>query len=137
MSVKQMLEMYGITLAVFFLIDMVWLGVVAKGFYRKHLGAMLSPKVNWVAAVLFYLVFIVGLLVFVIGPALTAGTPLRAFLFGALFGLICYATYDLTNLATLKDWPLIVTVVDLVWGSVLGGAVSGLAAVLGQKLLKL
>ena len=137
MSVKQIVEMYGITLAVFFLIDMVWLGVVAKGFYRKHLGAMLSPKVNWTAAILFYLVFIVGLLVFVIGPALTAGTPLRAFLFGALFGLISYATYDLSNLATLKDWPLIVTVVDLVWGSVLGGAVSGLAAVIGQKLLKL
>jgi uncharacterized membrane protein len=137
MTFKQMLEMYALTLAIFFIIDMVWLGVVAKGFYRKHLGAMLSPKVNWAAAILFYLVFIVGLLVFVIGPALTAGTPLRAFLFGALFGLISYATYDLSNLATLKDWPMIVTVVDLVWGSVLGGAVSGLAAFLGQKLLKL
>jgi uncharacterized membrane protein len=137
MTFKQMLEMYALTLAIFFIIDMVWLGVVAKGFYRKHLGAMLSPKVNWAAAILFYLVFIVGLLVFVIGPALNAGTPLRAFLFGALFGLISYATYDLSNLATLKDWPMIVTVVDLVWGSVLGGAVSGLAAFLGQKLLKL
>jgi uncharacterized membrane protein len=137
MTFKQMLEMYALTLAIFFIIDMVWLGVVAKGFYRKHLGAMLSPKVNWAAAILFYLVFIVGLLVFVIGPALAAGAPLWAFLFGALFGLISYATYDLSNLATLKDWPMIVTVVDLVWGSVLGGAVSGLAAFLGQKLLKL
>jgi uncharacterized membrane protein len=137
MTIKQMLEMYGITLAVFFLIDMVWLGVVAKGFYRKHLGAMLSPKVNWAAAISFYLVFIVGLLVFVIGPALTAGAPLRALAFGALFGLISYATYDLSNLATLKDWPMIVTVVDLVWGSVLGGAVSWAATVLGRSLLKL
>ena len=137
MTFTRWLEMYALTLAVFFLIDMVWLGVVAKGFYRKHLGPMLSPKVNWAAAILFYLVFIAGLLIFVIGPALTTGAPLRALLFGALFGLISYATYDLSNLATLKDWPVIVTVVDLVWGSVLGGAVSGLAAVLGQKLLKL
>jgi uncharacterized membrane protein len=137
MSFKQMLVMYALTLAVFFLIDMVWLGVVAKGFYRKHLGAMLSPKVNWAAAILFYFLFIAGLLVFVIGPALAAAAPLRALLFGALFGLISYATYDLSNLATLKDWPVIVTVVDLIWGSVLGGSVSGLAAFLGLKLLKL
>jgi uncharacterized membrane protein len=137
MTIKQMLEMYGITLAVFFLIDMVWLGVVAKGFYRKHLGAMLSPKVNWAAAILFYLVFIVGLLVFVIGPALAAGAPLRALALGALFGFISYATYDLSNLATLKDWPMIVTVVDLIWGSALGGAVSWAATVLGRSLLKL
>ena len=137
MTFKQMLEMYALTLAVFFIIDMVWLGVVAKGFYRKHLGAMLSPKVNWGAAILFYLVFIVGLLVFVIGPALAAGAPLQALAFGALFGFISYATYDLSNLATLKDWPMIVTVVDLVWGSVLGGAVSWAATVLGRSLLKL
>ena len=137
MTVKQMLEMYGITLAVFFLIDMVWLGAVAKGFYRKHLGAMLSPKVNWAAAILFYLVFIAGLLVFVIRPALAAGAPVRALALGALFGLISYATYDLSNLATLKDWPVIVTVVDLVWGTTLGGVVSWAAAALGRSLLKL
>ena len=137
MTIKQMLEMYGITLAVFFLIDMVWLGVVAKGFYRKHLGAMLSPKVNWAAAILFYLVFIAGLLVFVVKPALAAGAPVRALAFGALFGLISYATYDLSNLATLKDWPVIVTIVDLVWGTVLGGVVSWAAAALGRSLLKL
>ncbi len=137
MTVKQMLVMYAITLVVFFAIDMIWLGVVAKGFYRRHLGPMLSPKVNWPAAILFYLLFIVGLLIFAIKPALAAGAPLRALAFGALFGLICYATYDLTNLATLKDWPLLVTVIDLVWGTVLGGAVSWIAAVLGRSLLKL
>jgi uncharacterized membrane protein len=132
MSAKQFLMMYLITLAVFFLIDMVWLGVVAKGFYRKHLGGMLSPKVNWAAAILFYLLFIVGLLVFVVKPALAAGEPLKALWSGALFGLISYATYDLSNLATLKDWPLIVTIVDLVWGSVLGGLVSWVAAMIGR-----
>ncbi len=137
MTGKQMLIMYLMTLAVFFLIDMIWLGVVAKGFYRRHLGPMLSPKVNWTAAFLFYLLFIVGLLVFVIKPTLIEGEPLKALFFGALLGLISYATYDLTNLATLKDWPLVVTVVDLVWGSVLGGAVSFVSVLLGRSLLKL
>jgi uncharacterized membrane protein len=137
MTTKQMLVVYLITLAVFFLIDMIWLGVVAKGFYRRHLGPMLSPKVNWAAAILFYLLFIVGLLVFVIKPALISGEPLKALFFGALLGLISYATYDLSNLATLKDWPLVVTVVDLIWGSVLGGAVSFLSVLLGRSLLKL
>ena len=136
MTTQQLLGLYLITLAVFFLIDMVWLGVAAKGFYRKHLGPMLSPKVNWAAAILFYLLFIAGLLVFVIEPALAAGAPLRALAFGALFGLISYATYDLSNLATLKDWPLAVTIVDLVWGTVLGGAVSWIAAALGRFLFK-
>jgi uncharacterized membrane protein len=137
MTIKQMLVMYLITLAVFFLIDMVWLGVVAKGFYRRHLGSMLSPNVNWAAAILFYLLFIVGLLVFVIRPALVGGEPVKALFLGALLGLISYATYDLSNLATLKDWPLVVTIVDLVWGSVLGGAVSFISAVLGRWLLEL
>jgi uncharacterized membrane protein len=137
MAIKQLLIIYLITLAIFFLIDMVWLGVVAKGFYRRHLGSMLSPKVNWPAAILFYLLFIVGLIVFAIRPALAGGEPLKALFLGALLGLISYATYDLSNLATLKDWPLIVTIVDLVWGTVLGGAVSLVSAVFGRGLLKL
>jgi uncharacterized membrane protein len=137
MTFKQMFLLYLITLAVFFLIDMVWLGIVAKGFYRKHLGPMLSPKVNWLAAVLFYLLFIVGLLVFAVRPALLRGRPVEALFLGALLGLISYATYDLSNLATLKDWPLTVTVVDLVWGTVLGGSVSFVSALIGKGLLKL
>jgi uncharacterized membrane protein len=136
-TAKQMLILYFITLAVFFLIDMIWLAVVAKGFYRRHLGPMLATKVNWGAGVLFYLLFIVGLLVFVIRPALAGGAPLKALFFGALLGLISYATYDLSNLATLKDWPLAVTVVDLIWGTVLGGAVSFVSALIGRSLLKL
>jgi uncharacterized membrane protein len=137
MTFKQAVTLYLITLAVFFVVDMVWLGVVAKGFYRKHLGSMLSPKVNWAAALLFYLVFIAGLLIFVIKPALASGEPLKALLLGALFGLISYATYDLSNLATLKDWPVVVTVVDLAWGATLGGSVSLAGTLLGRWLLKL
>ena len=137
MTFKQMILLYIITLVVFFVIDMIWLGVVAKEFYRRHLGSLMSPKVNWISAMLFYLLFIVGLLVFVIRPALSAGVPIQALFYGALLGLISYATYDLTNLATIKDWPLIVTVIDLIWGTVLGGVVSYVSALLGRAFLKL
>ena len=137
MTFKQMILLYIITLVVFFVIDMIWLGVVAKGFYRRHLGPFMSPKVNWTAAILFYLLFIVGLLIFAVRPALEAGALLNALFYGALLGLISYATYDLTNLATLKDWPLVVTVIDLIWGTVLGGVVSFISALLGRNLLKL
>ena len=134
MSVRQTLVLYLITLAVFFAIDMLWLGLVAKNFYRRHLGYLMSPKVNWAAALSFYLLFIVGLLVFAVRPALLGGAPLQALWLGGLLGLICYATYDLTNLATVKGWPVIVTVIDLVWGTVLGGLVSFVSALIGRGL---
>ncbi|MGA7697545.1 MAG: DUF2177 family protein, partial [Candidatus Sulfotelmatobacter sp.] len=102
----------------------VWLGVAAKNFYTKQIGFLMTPKVNWVAAILFYLLFLAGLVVFVIAPAVEKASLMRALMFGALFGLITYATYDLTNLATLKDWPLALTVVDLIWGTILAGSVS-------------
>ena len=136
MSLKNTILLYLATLAVFFLIDMVWLGLVAKNFYRQQLGELLSPKVTWWAAILFYLLFIAGLQLFVVAPALGAGGALQALWRGALFGLIAYATYDLTNLATLKDWPLTVTVVDLGWGAVLGGTVSACSALIGRWLLR-
>ena len=136
MSLKNTFLLYLVTLAIFFLIDMVWLGLVAKNFYRRQLGEMLSPKINWPAAILFYLLFIAGLLLFVVAPALERGGALQALWQGALFGLIAYATYDLTNLATLRNWPILVTIVDLAWGAVLGGAVSFLAALIGWRLFK-
>ncbi|QQR77176.1 MAG: DUF2177 family protein [Candidatus Moraniibacteriota bacterium] len=118
------IKLYAIALPVFLAIDMLWLGVVAKGFYAKQIGSLLKPDVNWTAAILFYLLFIVGLVVFIITPAIEKGSWTHALLFGALFGLVCYATYDLTNLAVAKDWPLLVTMVDLVWGAVLAASVS-------------
>jgi uncharacterized membrane protein len=84
----------------------------------------MKSDVNWTAAGIFYLLFILGLVLFVIYPAIEKGSWTHALLFGALFGLITYATYDLTNLATLKDWPILVTIVDLIWGSVLATSVS-------------
>ncbi len=128
------IKLYLIALPVFLLIDMIWLGLVAKNFYAKHLGYIMRPDVNWLAAIIFYLIFIVGLVWFVITPALDKGSWANALLFGALFGLITYATYDLTNLATLKDWPLIVTIVDLIWGTALSASVSVITYFIANKI---
>jgi uncharacterized membrane protein len=116
MSILSYLKLYALTVPVFFAIDMVWLGLVAKGFYQKKLGFILSPSINWVAAVTFYLLFIVGILIFAVRPAVNSNSWVQAIVFGALFGFFTYATYDLSNLATIKDWPLVVVVVDIVWG---------------------
>jgi uncharacterized membrane protein len=128
------LKIYLSALASFLAIDMVWLIVVARGFYRKQLGFLLSDQPNWWAAISFYLLFVAGLLVFAVVPALETGSLRRALLLGGFFGLVTYATYDLTNLATVKNWPWIVTVVDLAWGAVLATAVSCLGYLAGRWL---
>ena len=128
------LKLYLIALPVFFIIDMIWLALVAKEFYAKQIGFLMKPDINWAAAIIFYLLFIVGLVQFVITPALEKHSWTHALLFGALFGLITYATYDLTNLATLKDWPILVTIVDLIWGAVLAAAVSTITYFIAVKI---
>jgi len=128
------LKLYAIALPVFFAIDMVWLGLVANNFYKSQIGFLMKSDINWTAAILFYLLFIVGLVLFVIAPAVEKGSWVHALLFGALFGLITYATYDLTNLATLKDWPLVVTIVDLAWGATLGALVSVVTYYIAGKI---
>jgi len=128
------IKLYAIALPVFFAIDMVWLGLVAKNFYKSQIGFLMKPDINWTAAIIFYLLFIVGLVLFVIMPAVEKGSWVYALLFGALFGLITYATYDLTNLATLKDWPLLVTIVDLGWGATLGALVSVITYFIAGKI---
>lgn len=117
------LYLYLLTVPVFFAIDMVWLGLVAKNFYQNNLGKFLGP-VNWGAAIIFYLLFIVGILVFAVIPAREAGSAMKALVLGATFGFLAYATYDLTNLATLKEWPLNVVIVDMIWGAILTGSVA-------------
>jgi uncharacterized membrane protein len=129
------LKLYAVMLLAFFAIDMVWLGLVARHFYRRHLGFLMSPDVNWIAAVLFYLLFIAGILVFVVLPGLDAHSLKKTLMLGALFGLVTYATYDLTNLATVKDWPLIVTLVDMVWGTVLSTLVGCAGYLAGTRIL--
>lgn len=119
-----------VAFAVFMVIDLIWLGVIAAPFYRNQIGFFMAKNVNWAAAVLFYIIFIVGMVVFVIQPALTAQSITSAILLGALFGLVTYATYDLTNLATLEGWPLTLVVVDIIWGTTLSVLVSTITYIL-------
>lgn len=123
MSMMQYIYIYLLTVPVFFLIDLLWLGVVAKNFYQDQLGYLLGP-VNWIAAIIFYLLYIVGILVFAILPGLESGSILRASALGAFFGFMAYSTYELTNYALIKDWPFTVVWVDILWGTVLTGAVA-------------
>jgi uncharacterized membrane protein len=128
------IKLYFATLIAFFVIDMVWLGLVARTFYRKQLGFLLTPSTNWIAALIFYLLFIVGILVFVVVPGLEDNSLKTTLLRAALFGLMTYATYDLTNLATVKNWPVLITVVDMAWGTVLSVAVSYVGFMVGKWL---
>lgn len=105
-------------------LDAIWLSVVANKFYKSQIGQLLLDKPNMLAAVLFYVIYIVGVVVFVINPALEKGSWMHALGYGVLFGLIAYATYDLTNLATLKEWPVKLVVVDLLWGMALTAVVA-------------
>ncbi|NNG17770.1 MAG: DUF2177 family protein [Gemmatimonadales bacterium] len=125
MTTAAFIKLYFATLVVFLAIDMVWLGVAAKGFYQRYLGELLRPDVRWGAAILFYLIFVGGILLFAVLPALERASFRHAVLLGGLFGMIAYATYDLTNLATLKGFPPVVAVVDMVWGFVLTAVVAG------------
>jgi uncharacterized membrane protein len=123
-SLPRLLLAYSLTFLVFLAIDMVWLGFIAKNLYRQQLGGLLSEQVNWTAAIIFYLLFVAGVFLFAIAPAIEKQSLGHAIIYGALFGFFTYATYDLTNLATLKGWPVKIVFIDIVWGMVLTGLVS-------------
>lgn len=127
------IKLYFIALPIFVLFDFAWLSLIAKNFYAKQIGFLLRPDVNWLAAIIFYLLFLAGLVVFVISPAVEKNSLWTAVLLGAFFGLVTYATYDLTNLAMTKDWPLLVTIVDLLWGAILSTIVSVLTYLIVTK----
>lgn len=124
---------YVATLLVFLAVDMVWLGWVAKGLYRVELGHLMRPAPLWPAALLFYALYVVGILFFVVYPARGDGTLARVFLTGAFFGLVAYATFDLTSLAVIRDWPVRIVLIDLAWGAV----ITGITAAASIKILRL
>ena len=134
MTLLQYVYIYLATVPVFFIIDMLWIGFIAKDFYAKQIGYLLGP-VNWSAAIIFYLLYIVAIIVFAVAPALAQKSFVTALTLGAFFGFIAYATYDLTNLATLKNWPLSVTLVDMLWGTVLTGAVASISYFIASKFI--
>jgi uncharacterized membrane protein len=122
----RFLIQYGAVLAAILVLDAVWLGVLARGFVREHLGYLMAPQVQWWAAAAFYLLFTLGIVIFVL--PLGQGSLVRVAMFGALFGLVAYGTYDLTNQAVIRDWPVIMTATDMVWGAVL----TAIAATVGS-----
>jgi uncharacterized membrane protein len=123
-----------IAFVIFFIIDILWLGLFAKNMYQSQIGFILAKKPNWYAAFIFYILYIVFLMIFAIMPALQKSSFNDAMLYGALYGFITYATYDLTNLATLKNWPIKVTIIDITWGTLLGFSVSTLTYLIGSLL---
>ena len=121
MNFQTFFILYAISVPIFLIIDLLWLGVIASNFYRERMGDLL--QINWTASIIFYLVFLVGLIFFAVYPQLDKGWQM-VMLYGGLFGFFTYANYDLTNLATLKDWPLDLVIVDIIWGTVLGASVA-------------
>jgi uncharacterized membrane protein len=124
MNVKTILASYLLTFLAFLAIDLLWLGVVAKNMYQKYLSGFLSEQVNWTAAIIFYLLFVAGILIFAVFPGFNKQSLQHTLLMGALFGFFTYATYDLTNLATLKGWPMPLVFIDIAWGTVLSASVA-------------
>jgi len=115
----QYLKVYGVALSVFLVVDLIWIGIIARNFYQEQLGFILASSPNWTAAIIFYLMFVAGLLFFAVAPGLKE-TGLKDSLFrAAVFGILTYGTYDLTNLALIEGWPVLVTVVDILWGMIL------------------
>ncbi|MGE4571986.1 MAG: DUF2177 family protein [Candidatus Izemoplasmatales bacterium] len=123
MEFGNFMKMYLIAFIVFLAIDALWLGLIATKFYKTNIGHLMAEKPNFIAAGIFYLLFIIGV-VFFTYQGIAEQNFSKALLAGAVFGFMTYATYDLTNLATLKDWPIMVTVVDLLWGTFLSSAMT-------------
>jgi uncharacterized membrane protein len=130
------LKLYLITFLAFLGIDSLWLGLIAPSFYRSQIGHLMAENTNFPAAAAFYLIYIFGMVFFVIEPAMRGGSLKQAVVRGALYGFITYATYDLTNHATLQNWPLLMTVVDMTWGTVLCASVTLVSVWAGKKLIK-
>ena len=133
MQLQLFFTLYAFSVPLFILGDFLWLGFIAKDFYRIRLGYLMGD-VNWIAAVLFYILFLLGLTFFATYPAATKGTLATAIVLGGLFGFFTYATYDLTNLATLKNWSLSLTIIDMLWGTFLGAFVSASAVIIKNLL---
>jgi uncharacterized membrane protein len=133
MTASHFFKLYPVAIVAFLVIDLLWLGVVARSFYQAQMGHLMKANVNWFAAMAFYLVFVSGIVILVVMPALDRQSLGQAIALGALFGLVTYAAYDLTNLATLEGFPVTVAIVDLAWGAVLCASVSAVTYWVGSR----
>jgi uncharacterized membrane protein len=128
MMTKHLLA-WAATFVVMVVIDLLWLGVIAKNMYQEGMGELMSPQPRLAAAALFYLLYPVGLVIFAVAPGVQADSVARAALLGALFGLFAYSTYDLTNLAVVRNWPVSLSFIDIAWGTFVSGVSSALGAI--------
>ncbi|MEF3692533.1 MAG: DUF2177 family protein [Candidatus Moraniibacteriota bacterium] len=135
MNTLDFLKLYLIAVPVFFMIDMLWLVVIAKDIYQKYMGHLMKPMPNWPVAILFYLLFIVGVIIFAVHPAIKNNSWTYALFYGAMFGFFTYMTFDLTNLAVLKDYSWQITIIDIIWGTVLSTTVSLAVFFIGRNFL--
>lgn len=133
MRTSLFLQTYVVSLVTFLALDFAWLGWIARGFYRRQLGHLLSPDVRWVPAIIFYMLFVAAVIVFAVAPAVERGSLGRALLLGGFFGIVTYATYDLTNLATLKGFPTLMVAVDMTWGCILTSVVATVGYVFAAR----
>jgi uncharacterized membrane protein len=134
MNIFLLLKLYLSTFLIFLGIDAIWLTKVAPNFYKTNIGHLMAEKPTLLPAGIFYILNIFGILIFAVIPALNNNSPRTALFMGALYGLMTYAAYDLTNYATLKDWPLNVVLVDIVWGITISAIVSYISYFIGTKL---
>lgn len=124
MTIVKIMYTYGAMAGTFLLIDILWLGVIGKNFYQQQIGSLMKTNPNWMAALVFYALFLVGVMIFCVLPAIEKNSLTHALIYGALFGFFTYMTYELTNLAILKDWPFWIVPADIIWGVILTGSVS-------------
>lgn len=134
MQLTRILLTYAVSVPVFFALDMVWLGLIARKFYRKSLDPLLATDFNWIAGLVFYFIFLAGVLVFAVLPGMERRSLVHTVAMAALFGFIAYATYDLTNLATLRGWPLALSIVDMAWGTVLSASTAGITYLIVSRV---
>ncbi len=129
----KLISAYLASALVFLVMDMVWLGYAASGLYRVQMGQLLAPSVNLTAAAAFYILFLVGVMIFAIQPALSEGGVPRALILGALFGFFTYMTYDLTGLAVIRDFPAKLALIDIAWGTVLTATAAAAGTAVGSR----
>lgn len=118
------IKIFAVAVPVFFLVDLFWLGIVAKEIYQKYLGQFLRESPIWSVAILFYLFFVIGLVIFVVQPAIEKNSWMHALIFGSFYGFITYMTYELTNYSLIKGWPWQIVIIDIIWGVVLSATVA-------------
>ena len=125
---------YAIATITFLIIDAIWLGIVAKNFYAAQMGDLMAENIRFGIAAAFYLVYTVGIIVFAVKPAIEADNFMLALVYGALFGFLAYGTYDFTNMATIRDWPVLMSVVDIIWGTTITAVTSVVTYLAMQKI---